>query len=452
LDAPAALLAFGALLLAPLLGIGVVHSPRPLAGLLAVGIVGTILLLRPRLGIYILVIGGFWDYFYISAGFAMFGSGDLFAFAVLPTWILRVLARRKTRFRAPPYFWLLGIYIGLALTSMMLGVRPASAYGTFVRVLTYIAAMLAVVDIARDLDLLERVLWLMVFCAVGHAVLAFYVDPGTYRLAGIVEQPNVLGMLMAFGAIPAAGLLQIQQTRAARLFLAGALAVVLVAALLTISRGTYIGLALAFGWWMRSHRRALIIGGLGVGMLLFVGAQFSEKSARISERMEMDDSSVDGRKATYFNALRAIGANPLMGVGFGQFQQLHHSVNVNAERGRGSHSFYLGVLAASGIPAALALFGFVGLQGLGMWRRQKFLLTQSTATRQKWILAIFQAMFIYHGVSLMVRGAGRIMEWIMLGLYIAAMMLPEKDEAPDASESAEASGEASPLDGALQQG
>ena len=433
LDAPAALVALGALLIAPLLGLAVVVAPKLLVGAIIVSGVGLILLMRPRLGIYLVLVGGYWDYFYVSAGFAMFGIGDLFAFAVLPTWLLRVLVRRKTRLRAPPYLWLLVIYAGLALASMMLGVRPASAYGTFARNMTYLITMLAVVDIARDVDLLERALWLMVFCALGHALLAFYLDPGAHRLGGIVEQPNILGMLLSFGAIPAAGLLQIKQSKHAQVFLMGALAILLIAVLLTISRGTYISLMLAFGWWMRRHRRALITGALGAGLLFVVLSQVGAKADYIEKRMQMDDSSVDGRKATYLNAVRAIAAHPLLGVGFGQFSELHRSITVNAERGRGSHSFYLGVLAASGLPAAFALFGFVALQGLGMWRRQRQLIA-TDAARQEWVLGIFQALLIYHGLSLMVRGAGRVMEWVMLGLYVAAMMLPES-ESPEAQSS-----------------
>lgn len=427
-------MAFCALAAAPLLGVAAAKGPKALlGGMVAIGF-ELLLIFRPRLGLYALMVGGFWDYFYLSAGFALFGFGDLLTFALLPAWLVRLLVRRQPKYRPPPYLWLLLLHVGLAVVSLLMGVRPSAAYGSFVRNMTYLAAALAIVDIARDEEVLETMLWVIVGCAVSHALVAFTMDTGR-RLSGIVEQPNLLAMLLSFGFVAAAGLLLQARRRLTQLLLAGCMAILALGILLTISRGAYISLFVALVWWGRRHRRALAAGAF---MAVLVGVsvtQLTDRTNQIEQRLQMDDSSIDGRSETYRNALRVMTHNPWLGVGYGQFSELHESgIDVTAERGRGSHSFYLGAISSMGFPTALAFLGFVGLQGLLLWRRKR--LAENTpgdaARRQQWLISVFQAMFIYHGLSLTVRGAGRVIEFAMLGLYIAAALLPVRvDEAAE---------------------
>ena len=150
---------------------------------------------------------------------------------------------------------------------------------------------------------------------------------------------------------------------------------------------------------------------------------------RIEKRLEFGGSSVVNRGQVAKNALLAVGQYPVFGIGFGQFKKLDDAVEITAEAGRGSHSFYLSTAASAGIPALVAflLFAFSQVRQFGT-NRVGFMQalidkdTQHINERRLWILDVFQAMLVFHGMHLVVRGGQRWMDWLMFSLYSATAL------------------------------
>ena len=154
-----------------------------------------------------------------------------------------------------------------------------------------------------------------------------------------------------------------------------------------------------------------------------------DRVERIERRLEFQGSSVINRGQVAVNALMAVSASPLFGVGFGQFNQLDDVIEITAEAGRGGHSFYLSTAASAGLPALLAflLFGYGQFRQFGASRRAIFAVqgharTSHISQQRLWILDIFQAMSVFHGCHLIVRGSQRWLDWLMFALYAAAAL------------------------------
>ena len=113
--------------LAPILGYLAVTTPKlALAGCIAMS-AGVVLLSQPLWAVYLLVVGSAFDAVNVSAGFALFGMGDLACFALLPVWLAhRLLSLEKLRLPIGAQY--LTGYAVLCAASMLLGVEPARGY------------------------------------------------------------------------------------------------------------------------------------------------------------------------------------------------------------------------------------------------------------------------------------------------------------------------------------
>lgn len=421
MDRPAQWVAVGALVFAPILGWAVTQSGPVLLAAAAVVIAGLVLTWRPILGVYGLVAGTFFDEIYVPAGFALLGMADLAAFGLLPAWLARRLLRLG-ELRLPQLSPLLFAYLALAFASLMLGVAPRGAYGNYARLLTYGAALLAIVDMVRTREAMEHVTLVMALCGLVHALVSV-ADPGpARRLMGLASQPNILGVRIALGVIPAAGLMIAARRQVVRWAWAAAVLVMLLAVLLTISRGTYLALGIAFAWYLRRDPRVALAAVAAAAIAFVVIDQVAEdRVARIEQRLDFDDSSVTNRGIVARNAITVIGERPVLGVGFGQFRSLNKVVGITSQAGRGSHNFYLGVAASTGLPALLLLVGFALAQARSIGRGLEAARRRDgpDAAALVRLSAVWQAVMVYHGASLVVRGGLRLTDWTLLGLYAA---------------------------------
>jgi O-antigen ligase len=265
------------------------------------------------------------------------------------------------------------------------------------------------------------------------------------RLSGLIEQPNLLGVLIALGAFPMAGWLIRTKNLVIRWLLVGCLLVMALAIVLTISRGTYIAVAIGFVWWIRRSIRlalalTLVLGGTYLTMTHYA----QDRIDRIERRLQFEDSSVVNRGIVAKNALRAIAEAPFLGIGYGQFGQAHAAVNITREIGRGTHNFYLGTAASTGLPALLLFLAFLFSQarriGIGLKNARNRVADafDDNWARYEWAMALFQTLMLYHTSSLMVRGAHSLMEWTFFSLYaaLAAVAVTKKSTSEPAQSSA----------------
>ena len=162
---------------------------------------------------------------------------------------------------------------------------------------------------------------------------------------------------------------------ARRWYLLASCMVLAAAVLLSASRGgllvAVLGLlALAAGLLRRTRPR---IGALAVGFLIAAVALatvFAPTLARFADRVASSGLETEQRIAIYGNTLKAIGASPWLGYGYGGFPSLYRFYDSGdlTRVVEAAHSTVLETIAELGITAALALFVAVLIPIALCWR------------------------------------------------------------------------------------
>lgn len=191
------------------------------------------------------------------------------------------------------------------------------------------------------------------------------------RVAGTVGDPNVLASILLAGTFLAVALAATQKrSPALRLTLIGCALLCLLGVILTFSRGGLIALGAAMlvtPFLVR--RRAAAIGGMVlvvIGIIAFVVA-FAPADAK--DRLTKNDGG-SGRTDIWRIGWRMVDANPIAGVGVGNFQNtsVHYQIAPGAARVRTdladhpsvAHNSYLELLAEGGIVGLGLFLGVVG--------------------------------------------------------------------------------------------
>ena len=173
-------------------------------------------------------------------------------------------------------------------------------------------------------------------------------------------------------------------------------AVILVADLLTFSRGAYLGLALAFftlailfSFQGNRHVRKVLIGSCLIGSLFLFPNPVSE---RFQSSFSQEDGSVSARLNLYREAAVSVGAYPWTGVGLGNYPL---TVKPSAERRDPIyvHNLWLDLAVEIGIIGTFFLFFFYGRT---LW----IACAHSLKGTKGFSLAIFASLMIFFGHSL----------------------------------------------------
>lgn len=133
-------------------------------------------------------------------------------------------------------------------------------------------------------------------------------------------------------------------------------------AFITLSRGSWVGAGAAFlGLATLYPRTMLRVGlvGLAVSGVLAIGplhGVFAFAQERVS-----DESTIDARIVTNDAAVRIVEANPLTGVGFGNFERFDEQFkqrvgDIPLQLGGSAHNTYLNMAAELGLPATALYF------------------------------------------------------------------------------------------------
>ncbi|WP_095110745.1 O-antigen ligase [Pseudomonas sp. Irchel 3E20] len=262
------------------------------------------------------------------------------------------------------------------------------------------------------------VLGIALTCAMA-LLSSHFQDEG--RAAGLLDDPNLMAMIVAF-AVPLALLLAIHSPSAGqRLLWLGCIGLLLAGMTATQSRSGLLVLLLSLGlgvWHYRSHLPGIRPRHLGFAMLALaiavplaaytVPASYfarMQSLAALGGNVSTQADESLGRRASYvLVGGQLILEHPLLGAGPGTFPQ--HYANsgyaklfIASHRKPGdllreAHNTYLGLLAETGIPAALL---FIAMIALGLWN---FLRARALCLRRG---AHEQADLLTHlGISLLV--------------------------------------------------
>lgn len=193
------------------------------------------------------------------------------------------------------------------------------------------------------------------------------------RAQGLFIEPNELGSFCSMVAVAATGLALGAQRAASRLLTSAALALILGALALSLSRGAWLGTAAGFGLMLitvTQARRAV----LALAVPLVVGAsilnlflpenpqvQVLGERARVLTKL---DQPYEGRPAIWSEALRQIRERPVTGQGPGNFGIASRRLAATGQTvytGH-AHNLYLNTAAELGLPGlALLLVFFAAL-------------------------------------------------------------------------------------------
>lgn len=189
------------------------------------------------------------------------------------------------------------------------------------------------------------------------------------RLTGAFNHPNQLGLFAAIAVCVGVGLAFGSRTRLGRLLAAAVALVSLVPLVLALSRGAWIGCGLAFVYFvvaLAEARRALMIAIVPVAVVGALVGSFAPSSPEvqiIGERARALTalSPYDQRTQIYAEAEREIRANPILGVGPGNYpvaseRALYAEATVSSEH---AHDLWLTWAAEAGIPAVAIIVAFM---------------------------------------------------------------------------------------------
>ncbi|TMK79662.1 MAG: O-antigen ligase family protein [Actinobacteria bacterium] len=188
------------------------------------------------------------------------------------------------------------------------------------------------------------------------------------RLQGAFDSPNQLGALCAL-MIPVAAALIFGARTARWRFVAGMALVLLLATLmLSLSRGAWVGVAVALLFMLvklREARRLLLILAIPLAVVGFFTWSLGPTKTDVrvvGERARAITvlSPYDDRRVIYREAMREIRENPVLGVGPGGFPVA--STRIVSESATLSyahaHNLYLNWAAEVGVPSLVIIFGF----------------------------------------------------------------------------------------------
>ena len=270
---------------------------------------------------------------------------------LLIVWILRLLTHREERLVSTPLDLLILLFIGIAVTSFIMGVYSVSGdtIRAFLKTINSIVFFFVLVNNVRNLtQTLELVRALTIAAAVasffaialyllqpeaqqrlleslsglgyptGGEVVRYIADTDTLRAVGTSIDPNVLGGMLML-ALP---LVLVQLFGSAPLLPRRVLALIAVAVLscliLTFSRSSWIG-ALAGVVFLGTfkYRRIWLALLVAVTVLLML-PQGEIVRERTQQGIAQEDLATKMRLGEYKDAVRLIKQYPWFGVGFGE--------------------------------------------------------------------------------------------------------------------------------------
>jgi O-antigen ligase len=271
--------------------------------------------------------------------------------------------------------------LGIALVSTLGATDAAAAKTTTLRYAAFVALFFVLSQLSGSLRLSEHVAWVLSLASAALAALGlanFF--SGALQVGFANVNANDIGFALAT-TLPLTLWLVARTPAILRLFLLGVVGLDVLAILLTLSRGTLVGLAAA-GLWMllidRRHIRALLatalVAGIAVGLTLHY--QHNQIELGLKAKQKVAAENVQSRLAAWHAAADFATKNPLLGIGPGNFAGRYHDV---AEQPAGQdvvrvvHNAYLDVAAELGPPAMVifVLYVMTTLMRLGRLQKQR---------------------------------------------------------------------------------
>jgi putative inorganic carbon (HCO3(-)) transporter len=409
-----------ALCLAGMLALAITLLPLTWGILLVVGgIVLVVTLLRPQFGVLLIVPAvPFGSLRQVQIGVMNVGVTEMLVALVLAAWLMRMVARREIRVRWPPLTLPLAVFLGVLILSSL---GTTSMQHSLKEIVKWVEVLVLYVLVANEFE--GRWTRVLVFAILGTGVLValqgiyqflFQVGPEGFilfgrfmRAYGTFEQPNpyagYLGLTLplAVGLVAAAVVpvgkdspslsahgAAASPPREREIWLvwsAGCGGLMLVALVMSWSRGAWLGFAAAVGVMIlavvvRSGRAAVlgVVFAVLIAYLLIAGGislippsivqRFSDFMPYLGvadvRGVEITDANfaVLERMAHWQSALAMWTDHPWLGVGIGNYELAysHYALPLWPDALGHAHNYYLNIAAEAGL---LGLAAYLFLWG-----------------------------------------------------------------------------------------
>lgn len=296
-----------------------------------------------------------------------------------------------------------GMLIGI---SFVFSPDPAAGIEKILRYGLFIAFFFLVVQLTRDSDAARRVLRALALSATGAALWALvsFLSGNLDRAGGPIEDPNDFAYLIVT-VLPIVGFLFVEE-RDRRGLWGASFAILIAAALATLSRGALVGLVALAIWALLTGK--VSIGGVlaavaALGAVVLVALTFWSGlvNESVTRKGKIAQQNTASRVAFWNAALEMSYDSPLVGVGPGRFGD--ESANYLGNRPSNlqkplAHNSYLEIMAESGFPALVAFLVYL----VGSWtllsRGRKQALASKDQSRARLATAL-QASFVVAAVS-----------------------------------------------------
>lgn len=264
-----------------------------------------------------------------------------------------------------PFVWTRGMILVMSLLVWLiptgvLAENHTDAILTIGRYLAFIVAYVAIVQatagkVHRGLQLTQAMVYAGGVASIVGVVL--FVQGSVQRASGPVSDPNDFAFLL--GATLPIGLYHARRAgeRYERFTAALASAAMIACLLATLSRGEFVGLAAGGCWALLSGRLSVrwlvvlvAVGGLAAGSAYY--AFSGNVTASVDKKQQIAQNDVNARLYYWRVAVSEFEANPVTGVGPGQFEDrfFEYAPAYNFKVGtQTTHNTYLNILAELGI-------------------------------------------------------------------------------------------------------
>jgi O-antigen ligase len=261
-------------------------------------------------------------------------------------------------------------------------------------------------------------------------------DTSGFRSEGPVSA-NYFALVLVIAVPLAVDRMLHEAKRGTRLLAAAALASMVASIVFTYSRGGLVALAavcLPMALWIPRHqRRRMMLAGATAAVVLAVLVAPTSYGQRLAALGQVagavsgetpEDSALRGRISEMASALLMFADHPLIGVGYGNFEehypQYARTLALDGRREeRQAHSLYLEILAETGL-LGLAAFALLMLQPVaGLRRAHAALVARGRSRAAQQVGAFGIALFGYLAGSLFLHLSYPRYLWLLVGIAFA---------------------------------
>ena len=294
------------------------------------------------------------------------------------SFVIRLATGKEQEYLITPFHMLIAVFLALTALSGITSVAPADGIRIFLVYLMFTLSFVLIVNTIKSRSSWNMLLTLFVLCAglvslygvyqnfAGIDTTASWVDADMFediktRVYSTFDNPNVLGQYLIL-LIPAAFAMLLQSKGGGRKLVYGIVNLVMFLCLLyTWSRGAWVGVVLALGFFILLRDRRWLI--LCIAALLLMPSVLPASILnRLTSIGNLQDSSTAYRVSVWVASLRIAKDYWMSGIGIGTaaFEKIYPAYALNgAGFALHSHNFYIQWVVEMGIFGLLSFFAIM---------------------------------------------------------------------------------------------